>query len=167
MKVSREWATPLTIGIFTLMAVTGILMFFHLDKGLNKTAHEWLGWLLVAGVAAHVIANWVGFKRHFSTGTTGRLIVVTCLIALAGSFFSLPGSGNEGIPPHILALKAVTKAPMTQVAALAGKPVEQVILDLAKAGINVSSPDANLQAVLQGDKGLEAKAMRAIFSPRS
>ena len=119
------------------------------------------------GVAAHVIANWVGFKRHFSTGTTGRLIVVTCLIALAGSFFSLPGSGNEGIPPHILALKAVTKAPMTQVAALAGKPVEQVILDLAKAGINVSSPDANLQAVLQGDKGLEAKAMRAIFSPRS
>ena len=29
MKISREWATPLTIGIFALMAVTGLLMFFH------------------------------------------------------------------------------------------------------------------------------------------
>lgn len=63
MKVSREWATPLTIGIFTLMAVTGILMFFHLDKGLNKTAHEWLGWLLVAGADSKVKCNTLGFNE--------------------------------------------------------------------------------------------------------
>lgn len=36
----REWATPLTIGSFLLIAVTGVLMFFHLDSGLNKLAHE-------------------------------------------------------------------------------------------------------------------------------
>jgi cytochrome b561 len=53
MKIAREWATPLTIGSFGLMATTGILMFFHLDSGLNKTAHEWLGWVMVAVVAAH------------------------------------------------------------------------------------------------------------------
>lgn len=44
MTISRNWATPLTIGSFLLMAVTGLLMFFHLDTGLNKAAHEWLGW---------------------------------------------------------------------------------------------------------------------------
>ena len=42
MKISREWATPLTIGAFGLMSVTGMLMFFHLDTGFNKLAHEWL-----------------------------------------------------------------------------------------------------------------------------
>ncbi len=167
MKVSREWATPLTIGLFILMAVTGILMFFHLDSRLNKLAHEWLGWLFVVGVVAHAAANWTGVKYHFLMGSTGRFIVAACFILLAGSFFSLPRSGNEGLSPSILALKAVTKAPMTQVAALAGKPVEQVLLDLSKVGIHVSSPDANLQTVLQGDRGLEAKAMRAIFSSRS
>ena len=45
MKVSRDWATPVTIGSFGLMAITGLLMFFHLDSGLNKTAHEWLAGL--------------------------------------------------------------------------------------------------------------------------
>lgn len=53
IKVSREWATPVTVGVFVVMAATGLLMFFHLDIGLNKAAHEWLGWLMVAAVAAH------------------------------------------------------------------------------------------------------------------
>lgn len=41
--MNREIATPLTIGIFLIMSVTGILMFFHWDTGFNKLAHEWLG----------------------------------------------------------------------------------------------------------------------------
>ena len=44
----RESATPLTIGSFLLIAITGVLMFFHLDSGLNKLAHEWLGWAMIA-----------------------------------------------------------------------------------------------------------------------
>lgn len=43
MALKRQWVTPLMAGSFILMATTGILMFFHLDSGLNKTAHEWLG----------------------------------------------------------------------------------------------------------------------------
>ena len=61
----KAWATPLTIGAFGLMATTGLLMFFHLDSGLNKTAHEWLGWAMILGVVAHVMLNWKAFKRHF------------------------------------------------------------------------------------------------------
>lgn len=53
------------------MAITGILTFFHLESGLNKTAHEWLGWLMVAGVAAHAAANWLGFKRYFLSSPSG------------------------------------------------------------------------------------------------
>ena len=37
------------MGAFTLSAVTGVLMFFHLDSGLNKAAHEWLSWAMVGG----------------------------------------------------------------------------------------------------------------------
>ncbi|EWS63204.1 hypothetical protein Y695_03563 [Hydrogenophaga sp. T4] len=40
----RPWITPLVMGSFALSAVTGVLMFFHLDTGLNKAAHEcWAG----------------------------------------------------------------------------------------------------------------------------
>ena len=47
----RRWATPLTIGAFVFMAVTGILMFFEVRLGIIKVAHEWLSWLMVIAVS--------------------------------------------------------------------------------------------------------------------
>jgi hypothetical protein len=35
----RKWITPLVIDSFLLSAVTGVLMFFHLDVAWNKMAH--------------------------------------------------------------------------------------------------------------------------------
>ena len=57
LNPQRPWITPLVIGTFALMAVTGSLMFFHLDTGLNKTAHEWLGWAMVAAVLLHPLSR--------------------------------------------------------------------------------------------------------------
>lgn len=166
MKNVRHWATPLTIGAFAVMAITGILMFFHLQTGLNKTAHEWLGWVMVIGVAGHVVANWAGFKRYFLSSTMGRAILVLSVVAAAGSFVSIPGSGRDGMPPPVLAMKAVTKAPLSSVALLSAKPVEQLIADLGNAGIQVAGPDARLDDVVGGNRGLEAKAMNVIFGTR-
>jgi hypothetical protein len=64
LKVSRSRATPLTIGVFLLMAVTGGLMFFRADIGLNRAAHVWLGWLLEAAAAAHALANGQAVLRY-------------------------------------------------------------------------------------------------------
>ena len=165
MKISRDWATPVTIGVFCLMAITGILMFFHLDSGLNKTAHEWLGWLMVAGVATHAFANLVGFKRHFASNKTGRAILVISAFVIAGSFVPVPSSGR-GMSPPILAMKAVTSAPLTTVAQLAGKPVARIVSDLAQVGIRVSSPDSSLESIVAGNRELQAKALNSIFSVR-
>ena len=51
MAIKREWVTPIAAGGFLISAVTGVLMFFHLDTGLNKVAHEWLSWVFLGGVA--------------------------------------------------------------------------------------------------------------------
>ena len=145
-----------------IMSVTGLLMFFHLDIGLNKLAHEWLGWLMVAGVAAHAIANWGAFKRYFVSSNLGRGIIGVSVIALDCSFISLPGSG-KGPPPQILAMKAVAKAPIASVAPLTGRTVQQILDDLAKAGITLPSADANLDTVTKGNRELEMKAMAVLF----
>ena len=42
----KTWAGPLMIGSFVVMAVTGILMFLHLNIGAMKLAHEWLSCFL-------------------------------------------------------------------------------------------------------------------------
>jgi hypothetical protein len=83
MQVSREWATPVTIGAFMLMSVTGVLMFFHADRGFNKLAHEWVGLVMVGGVAAHAMANWAAFTRYFLTGVFSRGVIALGLVLLA------------------------------------------------------------------------------------
>jgi hypothetical protein len=40
MTIQREWVTPIAAGAFLISAVTGVLIFFHVDSGLNKVAHE-------------------------------------------------------------------------------------------------------------------------------
>ncbi|HEY1090516.1 MAG TPA: DUF4405 domain-containing protein, partial [Burkholderiaceae bacterium] len=64
LSAQRPWITPVVMGAFLLSAVTGVLMFFHLDSGLNKTAHEWLSWAMVIGVGLHVLLNMPAFKRY-------------------------------------------------------------------------------------------------------
>jgi hypothetical protein len=100
MRISRDWATPLTIGAFGFMSVTGVLMFFHLDQGFNKLAHQWIGWVLIAGVVTHVMVNWRSFKSYFSSSNLARGIIGVCAIVLAATFISLPGKRSG--PPASL-----------------------------------------------------------------
>lgn len=166
MKISREWATPLTIGCFTLMAVTGILMFFHLDSGLNKLAHEWLGWLMVTGVAAHAAANWLSFKRYFLNSGTGRAIMVVSVLVLAGSFVPPPGAKEGGGSPPQLAMRALAQAPLAQLAPLSGRSVEQLQADLAAAGIAVEGPQSTLASATGGNREQFGKAIGVLFGKR-
>src|SRR5262245_43209277 len=116
MRSLREWATPVTIGAFAIMSVTGILMFFHLDSALHKTVHEWSGLVMVAGALTHVAVNWGPFKRYILASWLGRSIIAVGLIALAVSF--VPIGGAKGPSPAGTVLRAVAKAPISNVAPL-------------------------------------------------
>ncbi|ARN83775.1 hypothetical protein B1812_18260 [Methylocystis bryophila] len=145
------------------MSVTGLLMFFHLDSGLNKLAHQWLSWVMIGGVATHAIVNWPAFKRYFTSSRMGRAIIGVSAVVLALTFVSLPG--QKGPPPQVLALRALTKAPIAKVAPLAGRPVEELIDELAKAGINLPSANASIDSAAP-DRGLQAKAIAVIFGAK-
>lgn len=160
--IRRDWATPLTIGIFALMAVTGVLMFFHLDNALQKTVHEWAGWAMVAFVALHAAANWLGFKRYFKIGQRG-LVMIGAFVALTMASFviQLP-KGEEGPSPPAMAINAVTRAPIAQVAPLFGKTAEQARADLADAGLTLADDQATLASAAAGDRGKIGAGLRAL-----
>ena len=161
MKISREWATPITIGAFTLMAVTGLLMFFHAERGLNKLAHEWVGLVMVGGVAAHATANWPAFKRYFLTGRLSRGVIAVSVLVLAGSFFSF--GGRQQVPPPVMAMRAVVSAPLSAVAPLARRTTEQAIADLAKAGVVVPGGDVSIETATGQNREMQAKAIAVLF----
>lgn len=156
----RDWATPLTIGSFTLIAVTGILMFFHLDTGLNKEAHEWLSWALLAGVALHASANFLAFKRYFQRRTA--LVLMGAFVLILGLSF-LPLSGKEdGKPLRIKANDALLSAPISLVAQVAGKDVQTVVAQLKAAGITVTA-EQNLRQTA-GDREDQMRALGVALS---
>ncbi|MCA9613816.1 MAG: DUF4405 domain-containing protein, partial [Myxococcales bacterium] len=139
MKLRREWVTPLTGGAFLLVAVTGVLMFFHVDRGLNKVAHEWLGWVLVAAVALHVVTNARALGKHLKT-RRGQALVAVFVVLLGASFYSPPREGDGG-PPFVAPVAALAGAPMATLAEVAGLSEDEVRARLRNAGFDGDAPN--------------------------
>lgn len=134
----RAWATPLTVGSFLLIATTGVLMFFHLDSGLNKVAHEWLGWFLVVGAGAHLWLNWRAFSTYFKRPVALSIMGAATALLLA-SFVPVSGAGGE-VPVREV-LSGLAQAPIETVAAVAGKDPAQVLASLGAAFPAVTGKD--------------------------
>ena len=144
----RPWITPLVIGAFLLSAVTGILMFFHFDSGLNKAAHEWLSWAMVIGVSLHILLNLNAFKRYF-TQTTGKVVMGLFALILALSF--IPAGGAGGDPPFAPPARLLAKAPIPVLAQVLGMSPEALKAELANKGHTVENDQQNLQDLVGGD----------------
>ncbi|MDI9848227.1 DUF4405 domain-containing protein [Rhodoblastus sp. 17X3] len=165
MKISRDWATPFTIGAFGLMAATGLLMFFHFDTGLNKIAHEWLGWVFIAGAGLHVAVNWNAFKRYFVSSAVGRAVIALFAVVLLASF--VPPGGAKSASPPVLAMNAVARAPLSAVAPLTGRPVDFLVAQLRNAGFDISGPDASIAGAAGASRDARGKAMAILFGGAS
>lgn len=161
IKVSREWATPLTIGVFVLMGVTGLLMFFHWDNSLQKTLHEWVGWGMVAAVVVHALANWLGFKRYFKPGPALWIMTLFALVVV-GSFVPWSGGAKKGPSTPGLAIQAVSGAPIRLLAPLYGKTPEQARQALAQAGIALADDEATLAAAVGKDRERLGLALKTL-----
>jgi hypothetical protein len=161
MKVStqRPWITPAVIGSFALLSVTGILMFFHLDSGFNKLAHEWLSWIFVIVVVLHVLLNIAAFKRYFKTGV-GRWVVIGFALLLAASFVNLGGGDSK--PPFVAPIQMMAAAPLSAVAPVAGVDLAAITARLAAQGIRVERPDQSIRDLVGSDLGAQMRALSAL-----
>lgn len=167
LRIARDWATPLTVGSFLLLTVTGVLMFFHLDVGLNKLAHEWLSWVLLAAVGLHLASNWVAFRRHLSQ-RRGRWLIGAGALVLALSFLpaSLLGTGG-GEPPFVAPARLLTQVPMpvlVQVAASAGLTEADVRRRLVEAGLSDRGDDS-IAARAAGDTRRQVQLVAQLLAP--
>jgi Domain of unknown function (DUF4405) len=161
MKISRDWSTPLTIGAFALLSLTGILMFFHLDTGLNKVAHEWLSWVLIAAVGLHVTSHLPAFKRYLAQ-TRARWLIGGALALLAASF--LPVGGASGEPPFMAPVKALAAAPVSTLALVAGVSPLEMRARLKEAGLEVSSEAQSVQTLAGPDRRRQIQVLSKVLT---
>lgn len=156
----RSWITPLLIGSFLLSAVTGILMFFHWDMGLNKLAHEWLSWLLITSAILHILFNLPAFKRYFGQ-TTARRVIFAGVIVLGLSFLS-PG-GKKPEPAFAGPVRALAAVPLPVLAQVAGVSLPELKQRMAAAGLNAEQDSQSVRDLVGSDVRAQLGALRRIL----
>ena len=149
MELKREWVTPFAIGAFLISAVTGVAIFFHIDTGLAKFAHEWLSWLLLIAVLLHIGANLFGFKRYF-TGWRSLTIITASVLIVVASFAISGGGRGAGGPPHMRAARALAKAPLSVLAQVAKISPAELRTRLAMAKLPAPTSDEQSLSDLVG-----------------
>lgn len=160
MKLQRDWITPITMGAFSVLAVTGVLMFFHAKTPLIEGVHEWLSWLLLAAVAGHVAVNWLGLRRHLASWR-GRAALGLGAAVLAVALLPI-GSGG-GKPPFVVPMQALADAPLPVLAQVAKVPTEQVRERLRSAGLTPTSDADTVRSLAGKDLGDQMRALSAVM----
>lgn len=161
MKLSSKIITPLTLGAFLLSAVTGVLLFFHLDSGANKLVHEWLSWLLLLGAALHITIH-AGAIKCYLQSKPGLLIVSACLLLLALSF--LPISSGAGKPPFARPITALANAPLATLAEVANITPEELNARLSRAGLTPSPEAKTLRDMVGNGLGQQMQVLDQLLT---
>ncbi|MEY5099257.1 MAG: hypothetical protein RJA36_1976 [Pseudomonadota bacterium] len=156
----RSWITPAVIGAFALSAATGVLMFFHLDSGLNKAAHEWLSWALLGAVGLHALLHVAPFKRHLGSAV-GRGVVLGFLALLALSFVPAVGKKEH---PFSGSVKALARLPLPTLAQVAGVSTDELQLRLRQQGLEVADARQSLQELVGADTRAQARVLNRLLA---
>lgn len=132
-KNTREIATSFTTLIFLVIAISGVMMFFHFNDMLVKSLHEILGLAFVVVAVLHVFVNWKSMKTYFSK----KVFISASLITLAISSVFIYQSSNNGDNPKVVMMQKVLNAPTAESFKLLNGDYENAIAKLKEKNIKV------------------------------
>ena len=133
-KGTREIATSFTTLIFIVIAISGIMMFFHFNDMLVKDLHEILGLVFVVTAFLHVLVNWKSMKNYFSKKIfIGAIVIIT----IVSSLF-IYQSSNNGDNPKMLMIQKVLNAPTLDSFKLLNGNYDNAIKKLTEQNIDIS-----------------------------
>lgn len=161
MKLDRKWVTPLMAGGFLLIAVTGVVLFFHVSTSFAKWSHEWLGMALIAVAVAHLFMNWRPLKQQVKTKIGAALMVILTVTTIV-SLVPIE-TGSSSAPPFIAPMNALSKQPLTTLASLSNHSIEEVKQILTEGGISVSEDSQTLSSLTQGNSRQQMDMLGKIF----
>jgi hypothetical protein len=107
MKLNRNYITPFITLVFLAVALTGVLMLFHLFDGYTEVVHEILGLLFVVLSVFHITLNWKALKIHLKK----HAFIPTALVVVAISILLIIQQHNNPKFDTIL-FEEIIKAPI-------------------------------------------------------
>lgn len=127
----RDMATSLTSILFLVIAITGIMMFFHILDTYTKKMHEILGLCFVLASLVHLFANWNAMKKYFR-----KLVFVSSIFIVSiVSFGFIVTSSSETSSPKGALLQSMLTSPLELSAPILDFNAELLLLKLKDDGI--------------------------------
>lgn len=143
----KDIATSFTTLTFLVIAISGVMMFFHFNDMLVKELHEILGLVFVGAGFFHVIMNWKSMKNYFSKKIfTSALLVVS---VVSGMF--IYQSIGQGENPKVVLMQKVLNAPLSDSFKLLNGNYEVAIKKLKLQNIQILD-NKNIKAIAQANK---------------
>lgn len=141
----RTFATPLTIGTFIVVSVTGLCMLFGI-RGLTGPVHEVCSILFVIGSILHIAVNWKPTLAHLKKPLGASLAVLFVIVSVVAL---LPRRSQGKSPRQILqqAAEVLLDADIKGAATIT-RQSEQVLRDkLTQAGFKPLDAKASLREI--------------------
>lgn len=88
MNAQRSWVSPFTAVTFAAVAITGLMMLFHIKSSGIHQLHQWGGLALIIFGAVHLFLNWQVFLSYFRTskaiwGTLAGAMLLFLILVMA------------------------------------------------------------------------------------
>jgi len=136
-------------------------MFFHLDINLNKMAHQWVSWVLLAAVLLHIGLHFHMFKKYFSLRNVKWMIGgFVCLLAMS---FLIPKPPSEK-PAYAASVQVLANSPLNLLALVGNISTDQLNQKLKAMGYSPNSDAKNLSDVVGNDLRMQTKVLSKIFA---
>lgn len=161
----RRYATASTAALFVVVAVSGVMIFFHVGDALVKGLHEWLGLAFAAAAILHVVRNGRPFLKLMARRHVQALCAVVAVVTAA---FVLPAalSPDPGGNPMVALVRQAERAPLTALAPVLGDTPDQLAARLAQAGYAVADPADSLADVAAANR-VEPRRLLAVLTRKS
>ena len=91
-KTIRTNLLPALALTFFIVALTGIMMMFHLGVGGIKPLHEWMSVIFLILCIIHLSINWNVFMVHLKKGPAIVSIILICILSI---LLLARGGGND------------------------------------------------------------------------
>lgn len=160
----ERYATPLTTGLFTVSAVSGIALFFHTSQGVFHEMHEWLSMVLLAPFALHLWKNWRLLLGYAKRGALVVPLIASLAIALP---FAISGMmASRGGNPMFKAVGVLTQARLSDLAPVLKTTPDALLEALKQRGYQAQSTDQTLDAIATASGKEAPEALFAVIPAR-
>lgn len=151
----RRTVSIFLTGVFVVISITGMLLFFKTASPQIGEIHAWLGLaFLILGIY-HLIKNFSLFKRYLKKKSS---VVILMLILVGSILFIKPWENPFHSPMREAMMKAIFMQPISTVSTFFKKDPELVLIQMQEEGIAIRNSGQSLMEISKSN-GINIKVL--------